>query len=143
MCLPFSYYLITLLRYLITLLNHSLLMYLLHDYVLCKRFIRYYLVTLLHGSLQMCLPFSIRCNKSMFFFYTSRYYGPFFHFLLILYFIFFRKIHWTHILLCYLIVLGHFYSHPLVVLSRDLEISNGMCKQKNHTRPVNTLKALG
>ena len=82
----YIYYLITLPYYAVTpffadvsSIFHSLLpITLSNDYVFCKRLMRYYHVTLLRGSLQTCLPFSIRRYKSMFFFYTSRHYEPFF-----------------------------------------------------------------
>ena len=72
------YYLITLPYYAVTpffadvsSIFHSLMpITLSHDYVFCKRLMRYYLVTLLRRSMQTCLPFSIRRYKSMFFFYT-------------------------------------------------------------------------
>ena len=109
-----------------------------HDYVFCKRLMRYYLVTLLRGSMQTCLPFSIRRYKSMFFFYTMDLFS--FPARCILSFLgkFIDYMFYLVILFRYSIVLGHCCSHPLAVLSRELDFNNGMSKK--HTGPENTPK---
>ena len=158
-CLPFSirryritlyslqkllpYYLITLPYYAVTpffadvsSIFHSLLpITLSHEYVFCKRLMRYYLLTLLHGVLCRRVFHFLYAVTSLYSFSTPHVTMDLFLFpaRCILSFSgkFIDYMFYLVMLFRYLIVLGHCWSHPLAVLLRELDFNNGMSKNKH------------